>query len=143
MNMQQMLGSGDRRYLILGAVVALTGLLSFLDPSGSWGAVVLVGILGGLLAAFVAVQPQVAPTVKLPTTKGTVLLVAGALAAGGFVIAALTYMSYVFALTRIFSIIFDIGLVASLVLLWFGWQAYQAEQGKTPAASPPAAPPAA
>lgn len=143
MNMQQMLGSGDRRFLILGAVVALAGLLSFLDPSGSWGAVVLVGILGGLLAAFVAVQPQVAPTVKLPTTKGTVLLVAGALAAGGFVIAALTYVNYVFALTRIFSIIFDIGLVASLVLLWFGWQAYQAEQGRTPAAPPPAAPPPA
>ena len=77
MNMQ-MLGAGDRRYLILGALVALMGLLSFLDPSGSWGAVVLVGILGGLLAAFVAVQPQVAPTVKLPASKGTVLLVAGA-----------------------------------------------------------------
>lgn len=142
MNMQ-MLGAGDRRYLILGAVVALTGLLSFLDPSGSWGAVVLVGILGGLLAAFVALQPQVAPAVKLPTTKGTVLLVAGALAAGGFVIAALTFINYVFAVTRIFSIIFDLGLVASLVLLWFGWQAYQAEQGQTPAAPPPAAPPAA
>jgi hypothetical protein len=139
MNMQT-LGAGDRRYLILGAVVALMGLLSFLDPSGSWGAVVLLGILGGLLAAFVAVQPQIAPTVKLPASKGTVLLVAGALAAAGFVIAGLTWISYVFAVTRVFSILFDIGLVASLVLLWYGWQAYQAEQGQKPAA-PPAAPP--
>ena len=131
-----LLSAADRRNLILGAIVVVTGLLSFLDPSGSWGSVVFIGILGGLLAAFVAVQPQVAPAMKLPTTKGLLLLVAGALAAAGFVIAGLTWFSYLISI-QIFSIIFDVGLVASVVLLWFGWQAYQAEQ-KNPA-SPPAA----
>src|SRR5262245_18197675 len=113
------LSAADRNNVILGAIVVVTGVLSFLDPSGSWGAVVVLGILGGLLAAYVSLQAQIAPTVKMPATRGMVLLVAGLLAAGGFVLAGLTYLSYVFSI-RIFSIIFDIGLIASLILLWFG-----------------------
>jgi len=131
-----MLGAGDRNIVILGAIVVVTGVLSFLDPSGSWGAVVVLGIIGGLLAAFVSLQAQIAPSVKLPTTRGMALLIAGLLAAGGFVLAGLTYLSYVFSI-RIFSIIFDIGLIASLVLLWLGWQAYQKEQGSSGTAVPP------
>jgi hypothetical protein len=130
------LNAADRNIVILGAIVVVTGLLSFLDPSGSWGAVVVLGILGGLLAGFVSLQAQVAPTVKLPAARGMVLLIAGLLAAGGFVLAGLTYLGYVFSI-RIFSIIFDAGLVASLVLLWLGWQAYQKEQGSTGTAAPP------
>jgi len=132
------LSAADRNIVILGAIVVVTGILSFLDPSGSWGAVVVLGILGGLLAGFVSLQAQVAPTVKLPAARGMVLLIAGLLAAGGFVLAGLTYLSYVFSI-RIFSIIFDIGLLASLVLLWFGWQAYQREQGSSGTAAPPPA----
>jgi hypothetical protein len=133
-----MLGAADRRNLVLGAIVVVAGVLSVIDR---WGAVVYLGIIGGLLAAFVAVQPQVAPTVRLPATKAMLLLVAGALAAAGFVLAGLTYLGAMFSI-RLFSIFFDIGLVASLVLLWFGWQAYQAEQGAAgPTAPPP--PPAA
>ena len=143
------LSAADKRTLYLGAVVTIAGILSFMDPSGSWGAVVVIGILGGLLAVYVAVQPQVAPTMKLPATKGMLLLVAGAAAALGFVIAGLTWFSYVIEVTRVFSIIFDIGLVAALALAWFGWLAYKLEPkaAATPAAvsepAPPPAPPAA
>jgi hypothetical protein len=138
------LSMSDKRTLVLGAIVAIAGLLSFMDPSGSWGVVVVIGILGGLLAVYVAVQPQMAPTMKLPATKGMLLLVAGAAAALGFVIAGLTWISYMIDITRVFSIIFDIGFVAALLLAWFGWVAYQAEP-KTAAAAPPPppAPPAA
>jgi len=132
------LSAEDRRTVILGAIVVVAGVLSFLDPTGDWGAVVFLSIIGGALAAFVPLQPQVAPTSKLPATRGTVLLLAGILAAGGFALGGLTYISSVFSI-RVFSIIFDIGLVASLVLLWFGWQAYQAEQGATGSAPPPPA----
>jgi hypothetical protein len=69
-------------------------------------------------------------------------LVTGALAALGFGIAGLTYLAYLIQI-NVFSIIFDIGLVASLALLWFGWQAYQGEQRRTGSAPPPAAPPPA
>jgi len=132
------LSAEDRRTVILGAIVVVTGVLSFLDPTGDWGAVVFLAILGGVLAAFVPLQPQLAPATKLPATRGMVLLLAGVLAAGGFVLGGLTYISSVFSI-RVFSIIFDIGLVASLVLLWFGWQAYQAEQGAPSSAPPPPA----
>ena len=135
------LSMSDKRTLALGAIVAVAGILSFMDPSGSWGAIVVIGILGGLLAVYVAVQPQMSPTMKLPATKGMLLLVAGAAATLGFVIAALTYFSFVIEVTRVFSIIFDIGLVAAIALLWFGWLAYQAEP-KAAAPAPPA-PPAA
>lgn len=138
------LSAADKRTLILGAIVVVAGILSFLDPSGSWGAVVAISILGGLLAIYVAVQPQLAPAMKLPATKGLLLLAAGAAAALGFVIAGLTWLSYVLAVTRVFSLIFDAGLVASLVLLWFGWVAYQAEPKAAAAAPPPPpTPPAA
>jgi hypothetical protein len=132
------LAAADRNNVILGAIVVVTGVLSFLDPTGSWGAVVLLGIIGGFLAGFVSLQAQVAPTMKLPAARGIVLLIAGLLAAGGFVLGGLTYLSYVFSI-RIFSIIFDVGLIASLVLLWFGWQAYQKEQGASGTAAPPPA----
>jgi hypothetical protein len=135
------LSAADKRTLVLGAIVAVAGVLSFMDPSGSWGAVVVIGILGGLLAVYVAVQPQMAPAMKLPATKGMLLLVAGGAAALGFVIAGLTWFSYVIEVTRVFSIIFDVGLVAAVLLLWFGWTAYQAEP-KAAAPAPPA-PPAA
>ena len=134
-----MLGAADRRNLILGAIVVVTGVLSFLDPGVDWGSVVFLGILGGLLAIFLAIRPQVAPTARLPASEGIVLLVAGALAAGGFVLAGLTYVNGVFDVNA-FSIIFDLGLIASVILLWFGWRAYQAEQAKPDPSSPPAPP---
>jgi hypothetical protein len=134
------LSASDKRTLVLGAIVAVAGILSFMDPSGSWGVIVVIGILGGLLAVYVAVQPQMAPSMKLPATKGMLLLVAGAAAALGFVVAGLTYFGYVLEVTRVFSIIFDIGLVASIVLLWFGWLAYQAEPKAVAPPAPPATP---
>lgn len=141
------LSASDKRTLVLGAIVTIAGILSFMDPSGSWGAVVVIGILGGLLAVYVAVQPQMAPSMKMPATKGLLLLAAGGAAALGFVIAGLTWFSYVIEVTRVFSIIFDIGLVAALALLWFGWLAYQAEPKTATVAAaappPPPAPPAA
>ena len=73
-----------------------------MDPSGSWGVVVVIGILGGLLAVYVAVQPQMAPAMKMPATKGMLLLAAGAAATLGFGIAGLTWFSYVIEVTRIF-----------------------------------------
>ena len=92
------LGADERRNLILGAIVVVTAVLSFLTPSGSWGPVMILAILGGLLAAFLALQPQLAPTTRLPASKGIVLLVAGALAAAGFVLAGITYLSSVFSI---------------------------------------------
>jgi hypothetical protein len=136
------LGALDRRVLITGALAAIVALISFVDTSGDWGAIMILGLLGGLAAVFVALQPQVAPTMKLPVTKGMAILGSGALAAGGFVIAMLNYVGYITRnITDIYVLLMLAGLIASLVLLWTGWQAYQSEPKA--AAPPPAPPPAA
>jgi hypothetical protein len=131
----------DQRVLIAGVVIAIAGLISFVDPAGSWGGIMIVSVLAGLAAAFVAAQPQVAPTVQLPASKGLSLLVAGAAATAASVIALVSFIGYVFGnLTDIYELIFLVGLVASIYLLWVGWQAYKAESGASMA---PPAPPAA
>ena len=132
------LGAGDRRILIAGAVVAITALISFVDPAGSWGGIMIVSVLAGAGAAYLAVQPQVSPTMTLPAPKGMSLLVLGAAATAASAIALLSYVGYVFGnLTDVYELIFLVGLVASAYLLWVGWTAYKAESGASTA--PPAA----
>ena len=142
------LNASDRRFAILGAIVAIAGVLSFADPSGSWGTVVGLGILAGVGAVLVVLWPQLQPNAALPVPKGTALLICGVVAAGAFALAGLTWFSYVIAVTRVFSIIFDVGLVAAIALAYFGWMAYAADKRSAPAAAavpatPPPAPPAA
>lgn len=142
------LSPSDKRFAILGAIVAIAGVLSFADPSGSWGTIVVLGILGGVGAVLVVLWPQLQPNKALPLPKSTALLASGLVAAGAFAIAGLTWFSYVIAV-RVFSIIFDIGLVAAIVLAYSAWMAYSREsRSKAPAAAPaaatpPPAPPAA
>ena len=132
------LGAGDQRILIAGVVIAVTALISFVDPAGSWGGIMIVSVLAGLAAAYIAVQPQVSPNMKLPAPKGLSLLVLGAAATAASAIALLSYINYVFKnLTDIYEIIFLVGLVASIYLLWVGWNAYKAEGGAS--TTPPAA----
>jgi hypothetical protein len=132
------LGGGDQRILFAGAVIAITSLISFVDPSGGWGGIMIVSVLAGAGAAYVSVQPQVSPTMQLPAPKGTSLLVLGAAATAASAIALLSYIGYVFGnLTDIYEIIFLVGLIASIYLLWVGWTSYKAETGARTA--PPAA----
>jgi hypothetical protein len=139
MNFRTM-AAADQQVLIAGAVIAVTALLSFVDPAGSWGGIMLVSLLAGVAAVYVAVQPQVAPALRLPMTRGLLLLVLGAAATAASVIALLSYIGYVFRfLTDVFVLIFLVGLVASIFLLWIGWRAYKAESGASTAPPPPPA----
>src|SRR4029078_6601483 len=95
MNFRTM-SAADQQVLIAGAVVAITALISFVDPAGSWGGIMIVSVLAGAGAAYLAVQPQVSPTMKLPAPKGMSLLVLGAAATAASAIALLSYVGYVF-----------------------------------------------
>jgi len=137
------LTTGDKRLLIAGAVVALVAVISFVDPSGSWGGVMALSLIGGLLAIFVAVQSQMMPTMKMPVTRGLSVLIAGALAVGGSAIAMLGYIGYISRnLADIYVLLMIVGLVAGIFILWSGWQLYQSEP-KAAVAPAPAAPAAA
>jgi len=139
MNFRTMAGA-DQQVLIAGAVIAITALISFLDPAGSWGGIMLVSLFAGVAAVYVALQPQVAPAMRLPMTKGLSLLVLGAAATAASLIALLSYVGYVFKyLTDIYVLLFLVGLVASIFLLWIGWRAYKAESGASTAPPPPPA----
>jgi hypothetical protein len=132
------MGAANQRLLIVGAVIAVTALISFVDPAGSWGGIMIVSVLAGLGAAYMAVQPQISPSMKMPAPRGLSLLVLGAAATAASVIALLSYINYALKnLTDIYEIIFLVGLVASIYLLWVGWTAYKAEGGATN--TPPAA----
>jgi len=129
------LNASDRRIVITAAIAALMALLSFFDPSGDWGTTVGLSLIAALAAIAVVLWPQLSPNSALPVPRGLSLLVLGAVTAAGFVIAALVYLSFVFRI-NLFSILFDVGLVASLALLYFAWLEYQA----APKAAAPAAP---
>src|SRR4029078_1396526 len=86
MNFRTM-SAADQQVLIAGAVIAITGLISFVDPAGRWGGIMIVSVLAGGAGAVAAVQPQVAPAMRLPMTKGLSLLVLGAAATAAGVIA--------------------------------------------------------
>ena len=132
------LSATDRRVLITGALVALVGFLSFLDPNGNWGTVMALTLLAGLGAVFVGLQSQLAPSMKLPTTKGLLVLILGGVATGATAIAMLTYFEYITRhIVDFFTLAMFVGLIASIVLLLTGWALYKAE---TPAAAAPAAP---
>jgi hypothetical protein len=136
------LSASDRRILITAVIVVLGGIVGIVDR---WGLFAIIGGLAGLGAVLVVLQPQLMPTMQMPVPKATALLVLGVVAALGFVIAALGYVSYVLDVMRIMSILFDIGLIASIALAYFAWMEYQGSMGSAGAAAsaPPPPPPAA
>jgi hypothetical protein len=130
------LGAADKRILIAAVGVLVGGIVAIVDR---WGVGGIIGGLAGLGAALVVLQPQLAPTMKLPAPKATTLLGLGGVAAGGFIVSALQYFEYFLNVGRLYTLLFDIGLVAALALAYFSWLEYKA--GQRPAAPP--APPAA
>ena len=126
------LSAADKRILYASIGVIIGGIVGIIDR---WGFGGTIGLLGGLAAAAVVLLPQLAPSMKLPAARSVVLLGAGIAAAGGMGLAVLTYLGYALDITRIYTILFDLGFVAALVLLWLTWTAYQADQGRT---APPA-----
>jgi hypothetical protein len=130
------LSAGDRRILIVTLGVIIGGVVSVIDR---WGFGGIVGLLAGLGVAGVILQPQLAPAMKLPAPKATLVLILAGVAAIGFVVSALQYLSFVFEITRIYTLLFDLGLIAALALAYLAWLDYKAGQGVSAAPPPPAA----
>ena len=120
------LSAGDKRVLYAAIGVIIGGVIGIVDR---WGSGAIIGLLAGIAAAVVVLLPQLSPSTKLPAPKGLTLLILGIVAAAGFVLAGLQYLDDVLSFGRIYSILFDLGIVAAVLLLWFGWTAYRSEQG--------------
>ena len=116
------LGSNDRTALIAAAVVVITALLSI---SNNWGLLMVVSLLGGIGVIAVILQPQLAPTMKLPTSKGGALLGLGAITTLATALTALNWLWWIPGHLLTFDAIqFLVGLVAAIVMLYAGWMAY-------------------
>lgn len=136
------LSAADKRILYAGAAVAISSLISFLDPSGSWGPIMGISLLAGLGIAYVVVQPQMQPAMKLPASKAILLLGLGVAALAGYLLSALNYLKYFIGhLIDPFELVFIAGGLAAAYVAWTGWVAYKAQQGKAAPPAPPAAPP--
>lgn len=127
------LSANDRLVAVAAVVVIITGLISI---ATAWGPLVFLSLAAGVGVLFVVLQPQIAPAVKLPMTKGVLLLALGAIATVVLLVVALVWIDYILT-PPIFvfdTIQFFIGVVAAIVMLFAGWRAYQAEKGTTPIA---------
>jgi hypothetical protein len=125
------LSANDRLAAITAAIVVITGLISIAQQ---WGALVFLSLAAGVVALFVVLQPQIAPAVKLPMTKGVLLLAMGAISTVVLLVVAFQWIDYILT-PPIFvfdTIQYFIGVIAAIVLLFAGWRAYQAEKGATP-----------
>lgn len=139
MNFSAMSGN-DRMAAVAAIVAAITAVISLV---WEWGALMLIPLVAALFVLFVVFQARIAPNVKLPVARGLALLIAGAAAALFWVVVMLQWINYILEppIFTLDTIQFFIGLIASLVLLFAGWRAYQAEP-KAGTAAPPPAPPA-
>jgi hypothetical protein len=132
------LSGNDRTAAVAALIVVITGVISL---AWRWGFLMFIPLLAGALVLFVLFQARIAPNVKLPLTKGMLMVGAGAAAALFWIIVTLQWVGYITDnLVSIDVIQFAIGLVASIVLAVAGYRAFQAEGGAA-AASPPTAPP--
>jgi hypothetical protein len=133
------LSSNDRSAVFVAAVVVITGFLSLI---WAWGTLMLLAGLAGLVVLGAVLLPQLSPSTNLPAPKGLVMLGAGVVAAVSFVVTAFDWIGWIGDHLATFDTIqFLVGLVASLVLAWIGWRAYQ-EAGHVGSAAPPPNPPA-
>jgi hypothetical protein len=135
------LSANDRLAAMAAIIVAVTGIVSLF---WRWGALMFVPTLAALAVLFIIFQARLAPNVKLPMTRGVLLLGLGGIAALVWLLVMFQWLDYITDnLATIDTIQFLVGLVAAVVLAFAGWRAYLADSGTAAVAppAPPAAPP--
>jgi hypothetical protein len=118
------LSQNERLATFGGLAVVIGGLVGY-----SYGLTVLA-VLAALAALVIVFLPQFSPTSSLPGSRGSLMLVAGGIAAVVMVLALLMYISVVFTAFNFRDLFFLLAVVGSVVLAWAAWQEFQAEGGK-------------
>jgi hypothetical protein len=128
------LDSTDRMAAIAALIVVVLGVVSIIND---WGTLMIVPILAGLAVLAVVLMPQLSPQTTIPAPKPMVLLAAGAVAALAWLLVAIDWLTWIVDhLGAVDTLQFLVGLVASFVLAWAGWQAFQASRGSTSTPTP-------
>jgi hypothetical protein len=122
------LNQNEKTAALASAVLVVAGLVAattYTTYGITWLAIVAaVGML------FVVLQPQIAPAVKLPGSKGSLMVVLGGIAGVIMVLALLTTLGFIFVSFGFADILFLAAILAGVTMAWTGWKAFQDEGGK-------------
>jgi hypothetical protein len=116
--------SSNEKLAVYGSVAVIVGGLI-----GFYG-VGLLAVLAAVAMLAIVFLPQMSPSTNLPGSKGSLMLLAGGVAAVVLVLSLLVYSGVLFAFAGFGSILFLVAVVGGLVMAWAGWQEFQAEGGK-------------
>lgn len=122
------LGQNERLAAIASGVLVIAGL--FAAATYSTYSMTWLAVIAALAMLFVVFQPQMASGVSLPGSKGTLMLVLGALAGAIMVLSLLLTLTFVFSLFGLPDVFYLVAVAAGIAMAWSGWQAFQAEGGK-------------
>jgi hypothetical protein len=110
------LSSNEKMAVYASAVVVVTGIVSLVND---WGGLIVLPLLAALGTLLVLFAPSIMPNNKLPGSKGSLMLILGGVAALFWVIAALTWLDWIFGHLGTFDTLqFLVGLIASLIMGW-------------------------
>ena len=130
--------TSNDKLAVYGAAAAIIGAFLSFGGGGSFG------VLTGVAMLVIIFLPQFAPTVTLPGSKGSLMVLVGGGAGIGALLALLAWLPYLSILGSYF-FGYLASIVGGLMMGWAGWSEFQAEGGKFNlgmASAPPAAPPA-
>lgn len=101
----------------------------------SYGLTVLAVLAAiGMLA--IVFLPQFSAGTNLPGSRGSLMLVAGAVAGVILVLALILYVGIVFVAFGVRDLFFLIAVAGGILMAWAGWQEFQGEGGKFQIGSP-------
>ena len=121
------LSASDRLVLLTAAVVTGTGVISV---ATDWGSILVLAALAGIGAIGVIVAPHLAPAARLPGSKGSLLVILGAVALLSWIPPLVVWLAWIVEHLAAFDTIqFLAGFVSSAILAWTGWLAFSAEGG--------------
>jgi hypothetical protein len=117
--------SQNEKLATYGAIaVVVGGLIGY-----SYGLTVLA-VLAALAALAVIFLPQLSPSTSLPGSRGSLLLVAGGVAALVMALALVMYLRVIFSGFNLFDLFFLVAVAGAVVLGWASWREFQEEGGK-------------
>lgn len=122
------LTQNDKTAALASAVLIVAGLIA--ATTYTTYAMTWLAILAAAGMLFVVLQPQIAPTVKVPGSKGSLMVVLGGIAGVIMALALLTTLGFIFVAFGFADILFLAAILAGLTMAWTGWMAFQAEGGK-------------
>jgi hypothetical protein len=131
------LTQNEKTAALAAAVLVVAGLIA--ATTYATYAITWLAILAAVGMLFVVLQPQIAPKVNLPGSKGSLMVVLGGVAGVIMVLALLTTLTFIFVAFGFADILFLAAVLAGVTMAWTGWTAFQAEGGKLQLGTGPAA----